>query len=85
VIWDDGVRLPRRNGGTPKIISWPEFHARFERGINFFHTLRGLTTEYISSYNPPKQVRGQSGNAPECMWTIHADPEKHTFSIASNG
>lgn len=85
VIWDDGVRLPKRNGGTPKMISWPEFHARFERAINFFHVLRDVVAEHISSYNPAKQVRGQSGDAPECMWTIHADPEKHTFTISSGG
>jgi uncharacterized membrane protein YhaH (DUF805 family) len=85
VICDDGARLPKRNGGTPKIIYWPEIHARFERGINFFHVLRGIVTDYISSYNPARQVRGQSGDTPECVWTIHADPEKHTFTISSGG
>lgn len=83
VIWDDGIRLPKRNGGTPSVISWVEFHYSFERAINFFHFLNDLIAEHISSYNPAKQVRGQSGNAPECFWTIHADPEKKMFSISS--
>ncbi len=81
VVWDDGIRLPRRNGGSPRTIPWPEFHARFERGINFFNGLRGVVGEYIGSYNPAKRVRGKSGNAPEGDWTIHADPERGTFTI----
>ncbi len=83
VVWEDGIRLPKRNGGSPRVIPWPEFHARFERGINFFHSLRGVVGEYVGSYNSAKRVRGKSGNAPECDWIIHADPVKHTFTIKS--
>jgi hypothetical protein len=31
VIWDDGIRLPKRNGGNKRIVSWPEFNALLER------------------------------------------------------
>jgi hypothetical protein len=82
VIWDDGIRLTKRNGGDRRIVSWPEFHASLERGINFFNLLGETVKEYRDSYNPPKEVRGQSGTAPECDWTICCNPETKVFSIS---
>jgi hypothetical protein len=82
VIWNDGIRLPKRNGGTKRIVSWSEFNALLERGINFFNLLSEVVQEYRDSYNPPKVVRGQSGDAPECDWTICCNPETKTFSFS---
>jgi hypothetical protein len=82
VIWDDGIRLTKRNGGDRRIVSWPEFNAFLERGINFFKLLGETVKDHRDSYNSPKQVWGQSGNAPECMWTIHNNPEAKTFSFS---
>lgn len=82
IVWHDGIRLRRRNGGFPRKVSLPEFQARFDRGVNVFHILREITEEYVSSYNPAKQVRGRMTGEPERMWTIHFDPEKKTFEIS---
>ena len=41
VIWEDGIRLPKRNGGQPRKVAWPEFNGLLERGINFFNLLNG--------------------------------------------
>ncbi|NIC04860.1 hypothetical protein [Billgrantia bachuensis] len=84
VIWSDGIRLRKRNGGHPRLVSWKEFNARFERGINFFQMIRELTTEYMDSYSEPKIVKAaMKPGEPEFNWKIHADREKHSFSISS--
>jgi hypothetical protein len=82
VIWDDGVRLPKRNGGQPRTVSWPEFTALLNRGINFFNLLTGTVREYRDSYNPPKQVKGRLADEPEAVWTIHSDPDTRTFKVS---
>ena len=82
VIWEDGIRLPKRNGGQPRKIAWPEFSGLLERGINFFHLLNETITEYRAGYNPAKQVRGQLRDEPEGTWTIYADLENKRFKIS---
>ena len=82
IVWNDGIRLRKRNGGNAKLVSWPEFNAHFHRGINFFHLLGQIVQEYMDSYNPAKQIRGQLAHEPESTWTIHADPERKSFSIS---
>ena len=85
VIWTDGIRLPMRNGGVGKIVSWPEFNAHFERGMNFFSLLRQIVQESVASYNPAKRIRGKLADEPEGWWTIHADPAQKSFSISGGG
>jgi hypothetical protein len=83
IIWKDGLRLRKRNGGFPRQILWPEFQARFDRGINIFFLLLQLVEEYVASYHPARQFRGRmADNEPELLWTIHFDPEKRTFTIS---
>jgi hypothetical protein len=85
VIWSDGIRLRKRNGGHPRLVSWEEFNARFERGINFFQMIRDLVNEYMDSYSEPKIVKAaMNPGKPEFNWKIHADKEKHSFSISTS-
>jgi hypothetical protein len=81
VVWDDGVRLPKRNGGERRTVSWPKFNALLNRGINFFNLLTEMVGEYRDHYNPPKNVKGRLADEPEATWTIHSDPETKTFRI----
>lgn len=82
IIWSDGIRLRKRNGGFPRIVTWQEFNALFERGINFFSMLSEIVQEYMDSYNPAKEIRGQLSNEPERTWTIYSDPKDGTFTIS---
>lgn len=82
IIWQDGIRLRKRNGGYPKLVSWPDFYAHFDRGVNFFYLLGQIVQEYTRSYDPPKQIRGRLADEPEGTWTIHADPVRRSFSIS---
>jgi hypothetical protein len=83
IVWSDGLRLPKRNGGQPRRISWEEFDAIFKRGINFFHILRRVVAECVHSYDPPKAIRAQLQNEPERDWTIYYEPKSNAFGIAS--
>lgn len=74
VIWDDGLRLRKRNGGQPRVIPWDEFSAIFNRGINVFHILRQLVVEYVQSYAEPRTIRARLNNEPEGEWTIYCEP-----------
>ena len=83
VIWHDGLRLPKRNGGYPKRVPWEEFNTIIDRGVNFFHILRQLVSEYIHSYNPPKTIKARLQNEPEMDWTIYYNPNTGAFGITS--
>jgi hypothetical protein len=85
IIWQDGIRLRKRNGGYPRIIKWVEFDFLFNRAINFFHILRSIVYEYLLSYNPAKTIIGKIANEPEGKWLIEYDPVKKTFRISSLG
>ena len=84
VIWNDGIRLRKRNGGQPRIVSWEEFECLFSKGVNFFHILKQLAVEYQNEYIKPKTIQGQLDNEPIGYWTIHCDKEKGSFSISNS-
>ena len=81
VVWNDGLHLSKRNGGTPKSIPWAEFYSIVERGINFFDILRQLVNEFMHSYNPPKTIKARLNSGPEMNWTIVCDPKTGAFSL----
>ncbi len=83
IVWNDGLRLPKRNGGYARRILWEEFNTIFERGINFFHILRHVVGEYVHSYDPPKTIKARLQNEPEMDWTIYCDPKTGAFGITS--
>ena len=84
VIWNDGIRLPKRNGGAHRVVSWEEFGLRLDRAISFFQSLNQVLDENIRSYNPAQAIKGALGDgSPECVWTLFFDPEAKSFSISN--
>ncbi len=81
VVWKDGIRLPKRNGGSLRLIGWDEFDERLQRGIQFYDCLRTVSQHFIASYDPPKVVRARLGDDPECDWCIAFDPRQGSFEI----
>jgi hypothetical protein len=55
VIWKDGLRLRKRNGGFPRKVPWSEFQSRFDRGINLFY-LAPRNSERVRHLVPPSQT-----------------------------
>lgn len=83
ILWNDGIRLRKRNGGTPRIVTWNEFNELLEKGINFYTILRETIIEAVHSYNPPKVFKGRArSNEPELNWKIAFDPVTKSFSIS---
>lgn len=82
IVWNDGLRLRRRNGGQPRTIPWDDFGGLFDRGINLFYILRGIVREFIESYSEPRTIRASLQEEPEMDWTIYYDSDGR-FGITS--
>ena len=83
IVWDDGLRLPKRNGGYPKLVPWDEFILLFEWGVNFFRILQELVWEHVKSYDPPRTVTASLHDEPEGDCTIYYDSKSGTFGVTS--
>jgi hypothetical protein len=84
IIWEDGLRLRRRNGGYPRVIPWDEFTALVDRGLNLFSITRHAVRDYMKSYNPPKTIRSRlASNEPLTDYTIYSDPETGAFGFTT--
>lgn len=84
IIWGDGLRLRRRNGGQVYSIPHDEVAEAIRRGIAFYDILQDHNSEAMNFYDPPREVVGKfSANFP-MPWTVHADPVKGTFSISGS-
>lgn len=82
IIWKDGIRLRKRNGGQSSIVSVDTFLSKLNKAIIFFETIREVSQEFIRTYCPPKKVFGQMNNKdPKMPALITYDPEKGTFRI----
>lgn len=84
IIWQDGLRLPRRNGGQPRVISWGEFDAMMSRGLNLFSFIRQIVEQYVRSYDPPKTIRSRmADDEPESDYTLYFDPKTGAFGLTT--
>ena len=81
IVWVDSIRFGVRLGPLRE-LSYPEFTALFERGMNFFEILRQIVHECVVSFQTPKVIRAQLADEPEGDWTIAYDAEKGTFLVS---
>jgi hypothetical protein len=84
IIWRDGLRLRRRNGGWPRTIPWNDFTSLIDRGLNLFSIIRHVADEYAHSYEAPKTIRSQlTKNEPLTDYTIYYDPTTRAFGFTT--
>ena len=84
VIWNDGVRLPNRNGGQPSKLSFDEVNHVLTQGMIFFEVLKENSHACITKYNPPQTIIGRfSANFP-MPWRISYDPASGAFGISGS-
>lgn len=84
VIWTDGLRLRKRNGGHAIKISFDEIGEALTRGVTFFQIFKENNSESVRSYNPPKEIVGRfSANFP-MPWTVSFDPANGRFGISGS-
>jgi len=84
ILWSDGLRLRRRNGGQPRVVPWDEFDALIGRGLNLFSLIRSIVDEYTRSYDPPKTIRSQmTDGEPETDYTLYFDPKTGALGLTT--
>jgi hypothetical protein len=84
VIWDDGVRLPGRNGGYAKKLSFHDVNDILTRGVGFFQVLEEYNRASMQSFDPPRKIVGRfSANFP-MPWTVYFDPKTGAFGITGS-
>jgi hypothetical protein len=80
----DGMRLRKRDGGQPREIPWTELDSLLCRAFNLFSTIRDLTREYVSGYDPPKVIQSRmGGNEPIVDWTIYYGTHSGKFGFCT--
>jgi hypothetical protein len=84
VIWNDGVRLPNRNGGFPSKVSFDDVNDALTRGMIFFQVLKESNNACIARYSPPQTIVGRfSANFP-MPWQVSYDPASGAFGISGS-
>nr|WP_148663110.1 hypothetical protein [Scytonema hofmannii] len=84
VIWNDGLRLRKRNGGNANRLSFEEVGAAITAGVGFFEILRSHNQVAMASFNPAKEIIGKFSLNFPMKHTVFADPKRGTFSISSS-
>jgi hypothetical protein len=84
VIWNDGLRLRKRNGGYAELLSFDDVNEALTCGLGFFQMLREYNSSSVRSFDPPKTIVGRfSANIP-MPWTVSFDPDRGSFGISGS-
>ncbi|MAS13833.1 MAG: hypothetical protein CMH69_11045 [Nitratireductor sp.] len=82
ILWNDGLRLRRRNGGNVNRIEYTEVFDLVGIGLAFFHALQELRRSAVQSFNPPREIIGRFSGNPPMPHTVRYDSETGAFSIS---
>lgn len=82
ILWNDGLRLRRRNGGPVTRIKYTEVFDLVGIGVAFFQTLQALRESAVQSFDPPQGIIGRFSSNPPMPYTVGYDPETGSFSIS---
>lgn len=81
IIAADGLRIRKRNGGQPRVISWDDFDTLFCKGV-LFSFIPQLVDHYVRSYDPPKTVKARlNANEPRMDYTLYYIPESGAYGF----
>lgn len=81
ILWDDGLRLRRRNGGYATCVEYSDVLEMVVIGLAFFQTLQVLRTASVQSFDPPREIIGRFSVNPPMRYTVGYTPEAGSFSI----
>jgi hypothetical protein len=84
VIWNDGFRLRKRNGGFAHKLSFEEVSEAIAKGTGFFQILREHNAVSIRSFNPPREIIGRLSENFPMPWTVSFDGETGAFEISGS-
>ncbi len=83
IIWNDGLRLRNRNGGSPTKLPFDEVGNSIEIGVGFFQLFREYNALSAQSFDPPKTIVGRFSANPPMSWTVSFDSSSG-FSISGS-
>lgn len=84
ILWDDGLRLRRRNGGRVELLTYEEVSNAVGVGVSFFQAIREMRSAAVRSFDPPRTILGRfSANFP-MPWTVEYEPQTGGFSISGS-
>lgn len=83
ILGPDGLRLRRRNGGQPVIVSFQQIEDDLQIALFFFELLKSFQQAIMKTFRPPKTTIGRFSENPPMPWTIELT-EDGRFSISSN-
>jgi hypothetical protein len=81
VIWNDGIRLRKRNGGNAELLPFPDVNEALTRGVGFFQILVEHNDASVQSFDPPREIVGRFSANPPMPWTVYFDPKTGGFGI----
>jgi len=70
VVSNEGIRLPRRNGGQYRVVDYEAFAKLINKAVYFFEVLNHLVHESMTSYTEPRLVYGRINGKDPAMWAV---------------
>jgi hypothetical protein len=83
ILVPDGLRLRRRNGGQPMLVSNAEVVAALQIALFFFELLQAFQQATAETFRPARTIVGRFSVNPPMRWTIELTDDGR-FSISSN-
>lgn len=83
IIWEDGLRLRRRNGGGATLITNNDVFKAFKIGMMFFELFDGLQREARQSFKPARDIIGRFSENQPMLHTVELH-ENGSFSISTS-
>lgn len=80
----EGIRLRRRNGGYPDVVSYEHFADAVSKGLGFFELVRQHWAEIVFAYHPPREVVGRFSENPPMRYEVGYDPTTRSFSLSTS-
>lgn len=85
VLMPDGLRIRRRNGGQPLLVTNAELVDVLQIGLFFFELLRNAQQTIMLSYHPARTVIGRMSENLPMPWTIESTNTGFSISSSSPG
>jgi len=83
VMMQTELRLRRRNGGQPIIVSYEQVFAALQIALWFFELLNEFQRRVVESYRPARTIVGRFSANPPMPWTIELSDDG-MFSISGD-
>lgn len=83
ILSRDGLRLRRRNGGYPTVVSFEDLSHAVNIGLSFFQLLSDIQQEARETFRPAKRIVGRFSLNPPMAHTVELKDDG-AFSISTN-